>query len=66
MAKKVYAYTDTVPEGSSYVTGKRYEVINDDGRLFEAYRSEHDLGYHLWEGCPHLQGGNWTREEVEN
>ena len=65
MAKKVYAYTDTVPEGSTYVAGKRYRVISDDGYGFTAYRSKGERGYHLWKGCAHLDGGNWTREEVD-
>lgn len=67
MAKKVYAYTDTVPETTSYLTaGKRYEVLHEgEGGLFLAYSDSGNYGAFLWEGCAHLEGGNWTREEIE-
>lgn len=67
MAKKVYAYTDTVPKSASYLTaGKRYEVLDEEGNgLFRAYSDSGYYGLYLWKGCAHLEGGNWTREEVE-
>ena len=69
MAKKVYAYTDTVPASTPYITaGKRYEVLAEDKEegSFRAYSESGHLGFYLWEGCAHLDGGNWTREEVED
>ena len=66
MAKKVYAYTDTVPASTPYLTaGKRYKVVREDGGLFRAYSDTGNLNAFLWGGCAHLEGGNWTREEVD-
>lgn len=68
MAKKVYAYTDTVPASTPYLTaGKRYEVDSRDwGTLmFKAIANDGGEIFCLWESCAHLEGGNWTREEVD-
>lgn len=68
MAKKVYAYTDTVPESTTYITaGKRYKVLHEveEHGLFRACSDSGNLNVFLWNDCAHLEGGNWTREEVE-
>lgn len=67
MAKRVYAYTDMVPESSlHYLTpGKRYEALRDNGLGFEFVSDTRQAGYASWSASAHLEGGNWTREEVE-
>jgi len=55
------------PEGcASYLTaGKRYEVLREETiRGFYITDNDGDEIYCLWDGCGHLDGGDWTREEV--
>jgi hypothetical protein len=59
-APQVWASFDC--EGSEYLTrGKRYRVSVDHGGQFETVSDEGELVYAAWKGCPHLNGGNWTR-----
>jgi hypothetical protein len=59
-APQVWASFDC--DGSEYLTrGKRYRVSVDHGGQFETVSDEGELVYAAWKGCPHLNGGNWTR-----
>jgi len=63
----VYAVAESVPEDCNYLTaGKKYEVFNDDGGLFnfiDDNGDKNDPRFSNWEGSSHLDGGNWTRIE---
>lgn len=66
---KIYAKAEKVPEGRDYITaGKLYEVTQDYGDGFECYDNVSDLLFCLWEGCCHLDFGdyfgNWIRIEA--
>jgi len=55
------------PEGCThYLTaGKRYEVLREETiGGFYITDNDGDEIYCLWRNCPHLDGGDWTREEV--
>jgi len=55
------------PEGcASYLTaGKRYEVLREETiRGFYITDNDGDELCCLWDHCGHLDGGDWTREEV--
>lgn len=51
---------------ASYLTaGKRYEVLREETiGGFYITDNDGDEIYCLWRNCPHLDGGDWTREEV--
>lgn len=66
MATKVYAVAETVPERVGYLTaGKRYEVVEDFGLYFDIIDDGGGVDHCCWSGCGHLDGGNWTRIEVD-
>ena len=79
MTNKIYAVApDVVPdEVRGYITpGKRYPLVPNqhdcDARglseslsAFAFRDDEGDVCFALWEGSSHLNGGNWTRLEVD-
>lgn len=62
MSDRLKAITDSVPAGLGYLTdGKAYDILEDDGRLFTIVDDQGDEIDCLWEGCAHLDGGNWSK-----
>lgn len=59
-----YAIPQTVPDDCDYLTaGKRYQCRDMGfGRLL-IHDDNNDFRICLWNECPHLNGGNWTRVE---
>ena len=65
---KVYARTNTVPDGCDYITpGKAYLVLrmSDTGAGFEWQSDTGDIEFAKWENSIHLDGGNWERIETD-
>lgn len=61
--RKVYARYDG-PRVRHYITpGKLYEA-DEWGIMFIAVDDAGDRIHCLWDECPHLDGGNWTRVEI--
>lgn len=61
---KIYAKAEKVPKECKYITeGKLYEVFEEFRGAFKTYNENGPL-IALWESCPHLSGGNWTRIEA--
>jgi hypothetical protein len=62
---KVYARTNTVPDGCDYITpGKLYEA-NEEGCSSFLWHDDKGLirgGY--WRRSSHLHGGDWERVEL--
>ena len=61
----VYAIADEVPESSPYIiAGKRYEAKDQpEPGLFTIKDENNGTRSCLWEGCAHLEFGNWRRVE---
>lgn len=67
MTKPVYAVADVVPEGSAdfLTAGKQYKTISDSECGFWVVADDGEEHCFLWNGCAHLDGGNWRRIEGE-
>ena len=62
---KVYARTNTVPDGCDYITpGKLYECISPTSSGFEFYDDDGECDFAAWEDSLHLGGGDWERVEI--
>ena len=61
----LFAVADEVPASVGYLTaGKQYEVLpTSDNTAFLIVGDAGFKSYCLWEGCAHLDGGNWQRVE---
>ena len=60
----VYAVTDGWTP-NYLTTGKYYKVMVYDDRYFEIVSDDGDPDCCLWEGCSHLDGGNWRKVIAE-
>ncbi len=62
-----YAIADKVPASArDYLTpGKPYLALNPDKRGFDIVAHVVNDVFCLWEGCQHLDGGNWRRVESD-
>ena len=49
---------------SNLTAGKRYEVLREECGGFYITGNDGDELYCLWDDCGHLDGGDWTQEEV--
>ena len=61
---QVYAVADTVSAQWAYIeAGRMYPVISERGSSFHIKMPEGRSMLCLWNGCAHLEGGNWIRIE---
>lgn len=64
MAAKVYAVAYDMPASTPYfIAGKEYPVFDDHIGSFRVADEDGESLLCLWEGCAHLEGGDWTRVE---
>ena len=64
--KRVYAVAESVPDSTPYLTaGKRYVADEDGPRAFYITDDEGDTILCGWKFCANLEGGDWTRIEVD-
>jgi hypothetical protein len=60
--RKLYAVADVVPAEIGYLTaGKLYPVLGTEENLFEVIDDGGEECSFLWNGCNHLDGGNWRK-----
>ena len=61
-----YAIPETVPDDRNYLTaGKRYRVVKENDTFFAACIEDGRTFVSQWQQSAHLNGGNWTRIEIE-
>ena len=66
MPTKVYARTNTVPDGCDYITpGKAYAVISEDRHGFTFIVDNGNEGYAFWRKSIMLGGSDWERIETD-
>lgn len=61
---KVYARYDGDRTVDYITPEKMYEVSHDDGKIFHAINDDGVDMFCVWEGCAHLDNGDWTRVEI--
>ena len=58
---RVYAKAPPIVDANYITPNKEYLVVKDDGKLFRV--ADNEIGLCLWNGCAHLNGGQWKRIE---